>query len=58
MKTPIALLVFWRLPQVPEAVASSCASASCYRSTEDVRIVAVIIFELAFSDVERQIFFR
>ena len=58
MVAPIVSLVFWRIhPQAPEAVASSCASASCYRSTEDIRVIAVVIFELALRDVERQIFF-
>jgi hypothetical protein len=56
MKTPIVLFVFWDRPRVPEAVASSCASASCYRHSENVWVVAVVIFELTFRDVERQIF--
>jgi len=30
--TPIASLVFWQMSQGPEAVAISCASASCYRA--------------------------
>jgi hypothetical protein len=38
-------------------VASSCASASCYRHPEDITVVAIIVFESALSDVERQIFF-
>lgn len=57
MKTPIASLVFWRMSQEPEAVASSCASASCYRHSEDIGVVAIVIFELTFRDVEWEIFF-
>lgn len=53
----VAPLVSWLLPQGPEAVASSCASAACYRQSEDVRIVAVVILELTFRDVERQVLF-
>ena len=45
------------MSQEPEAVASSCASASCYRHSKDIGVVAIVIFELAFRDVERQIFF-
>jgi hypothetical protein len=48
-------LVFWRMSQGPEAVASSCASASCYRGPENIGIVAVVIFELTFRNVERHI---
>src|SRR5690348_252180 len=55
--TPIGFLVFWRMSQGPEAVASSCASASCYRNPKDIGVVAVVIFELTFCDVKRQIFF-
>src|SRR6185437_7926267 len=58
MKTPFASLVFWDRHRVSEAVASSCASASCYCHSEDIGIVAVVIFELTLRDVERQIFFR
>ena len=57
MVTSSVVLVFWRFPQVPEVVASFCASASCYRSSKDIAIVAVVVFELTFRDVERQIFF-
>src|SRR5665213_64049 len=58
MKTaiPIAFLVFWDRSPVSEAIASSCASASSYRHSEDVGVVAVVIFELTFRDVERQVF--
>ena len=52
----IVVLFFWRMSQGPEAVASSCASASCYRHSEYVRIVAVVIFELTFRDVQRHVF--
>src|SRR6185437_12202039 len=53
---PIASFAFWRVPPEPEAVASSCASASCYLHSEDVGVVAVVIFELTFCNIERQIF--
>jgi hypothetical protein len=56
MATPIAFPVFWRMSQEPEAVASSCASVSCYRHSEDIGVVAIVIFELTFRDVERQVF--
>lgn len=56
MATPIASLVFWDRHPVSEAVASSCASASCYCQPKDVRVGTVIIFELTFRDVERKIF--
>src|SRR5665213_213703 len=58
MKTaiPIAFLVFWDRSPVSEAIASSCASASSYRHSEDIGVVAVVVFELTFRDVERQVF--
>jgi hypothetical protein len=55
-KDLIASLVFWDRLAESEAVASSCASASCYRHSEDVGVVAIVVLELAFRDVERQIF--
>jgi hypothetical protein len=36
---PIETLVFWQLPQTPEAVANSCASTSCYRAVENLSAV-------------------
>jgi len=56
MATPFDFLVFWRTSQGPEAIASSCASASCYRHSEDIGVVAIVVFELTFRDVERQVF--
>jgi hypothetical protein len=56
MKIAIVLLVFWRMSQEPEAVASSCASASCYRCSKDIIVEAVIIFELTFRNVKRHVF--
>src|SRR5271163_1490250 len=38
-----------------EASASSDASASCYSSTENVRVLAVVMTKLEFSEVQRQI---
>src|ERR1700674_488238 len=52
---PIAPLVFWRMSQEPEAVASLCASASCYRDSEDIGIVPVVIPELDLRNVQRQV---
>jgi hypothetical protein len=40
----IAPLVFWRMSQEPEAVASSCASASCYRGPENGRYLALTLW--------------
>jgi hypothetical protein len=57
MAIPIVSLACWFPSQVAEAVASSCASASCYRHSEDIGVVTIVIFELAFRDVEWQIFF-
>ena len=41
-----------------EASASSDASASCYGFTEDVRVLAMVIAELKFSEVQRKILLR
>src|SRR5260370_1541439 len=53
--TPIGR-VRWRLSSVAETDASDLASAHCYRRSENVGIGAVIVAELKFSDVQRQIF--
>src|SRR5579883_2123484 len=45
----------WRLAFVPEVPASQRASASCYRRPEDIDVFAVVIPELKFRDVQRQI---
>src|SRR5262249_7462140 len=55
MASPIASVIFWGRRRVSEAVASSCASASCYRSTEDVCVVAIVVAELKLRNVQRQI---
>ncbi len=52
---PIALAPLASL-QSTEASASQPASASCYRFTKDIGILAVIVTELKLSQVERQIF--
>jgi hypothetical protein len=54
--TPTASLVFWNRLADGEAVASSCASASCYRGTKDISVIAIVVLELALCNVERQIF--
>jgi hypothetical protein len=48
--TPI-VLAFWL--SGAEAPASSVASASCYRRAKNVCILAMIVAELKFSQVER-----
>src|SRR5882757_382429 len=55
MAVPIAS-VRWRLSSLAETGASVCASAACYRYPEDIGVVAVVVAELEFSDVQRQIF--
>jgi hypothetical protein len=39
-----------------EASASSDASASCYRFSEDVRVLAVVVTELKLVQVQRKVF--
>ena len=57
MVTPIAdRPARWRLWRVPEAPASQHASASCYRSLKNLRVMAVVIAELKFRDIQRHIF--
>jgi hypothetical protein len=48
--------VCWRLSRSAEAVASVGASAGCYRGTEDVLVIPVVVPELELRDVERQVF--
>src|SRR5947207_399998 len=48
----------WPPLALPEAPASRRASASCYRALENLRVVPVVIFELAFGDVERKVLCR
>jgi len=45
----------WRAVAYSEARANQCASAASYRFAKDVRIVAMVMPELKFSQVERQI---
>jgi hypothetical protein len=42
--------------RAPEAPASHCASASCYRLVENVFLVAIVESELELGQVQRQIF--
>jgi hypothetical protein len=44
--TPFAFPVFWRMSQEPEAVASSCASASLNLRSENVLIYPVIVAKM------------
>src|SRR5438445_6518667 len=53
--TPIGP-VRWRLSSLAETVASDRASAACYRRTEDIDVLAIVVAEFKFSDVQRQIF--
>jgi hypothetical protein len=54
---PIALLpACWRLSSLAETVASVCASAACYRGSENIDVIAVVVAELKLRDVEREIF--
>lgn len=54
MKIPTALA--WPFSALPEAPASLRASAPCYCRTKNIFIVAVVVPELKFRDVQRQIF--
>lgn len=54
MKTPTESA--WPPLALPEAPASPRASASCYRRSEDIFVVAVVVPELELSNVQRQIF--
>jgi hypothetical protein len=54
---PVASIpVRWRLLSLAETVASVGVSAGCYGRSEDIFVVAVVISELKFGDVQRQIF--
>jgi hypothetical protein len=56
MATPIASTpVRWQRLSLAETVASDRASADCYRRPEDIWVMAVVIPELKFSDIKRQI---
>lgn len=56
-KAILAVRARWRRSPRAEAVASVCASASCYRLLENVFVIAIVISELELCDVKRQIFF-
>jgi hypothetical protein len=47
----------WQRPQIAETVASDRASASCYRSLKNLRVVPVIVTELKLRNVQRQVLF-
>jgi hypothetical protein len=44
--------VRWRRVRSAEAIASVHASAACYRSPEDVRVLAVVMTELELREIE------
>src|SRR5262245_50325498 len=46
----------WRRSSLAETDASDHASAACYRGTEDVGIVPIVVAKFEFSDVQRQVF--
>ena len=48
--------VCWPLSSLAETVTSDHASAACYRRIKHIGIVAVVVSELKFRDVQRQIF--
>src|SRR5260370_38075227 len=56
-RTYLARSARWPLSLLAETATSACVSAASYRSREDIGIVAVIVAELEFGDVERQILF-
>src|SRR5581483_12068842 len=45
----------WRRLRTAEAIASVHASAACYRGPEDVRVLPVVMTELKFREIERQV---
>jgi hypothetical protein len=46
----------WRRLSLAETVASDRASAACYRRSENIDVLTVVVPELKFRDVQRQIF--
>jgi hypothetical protein len=54
MATPIES-ARWRLWRFAEAPASPRASASCYSCAEDIGVVPIVVAELEFGDVQREI---
>src|SRR6266705_861314 len=45
----------WHRPSLAETDASDHASAACYRRPEDIGVVPMVVAELEFGDVQRQI---
>src|SRR5437879_4419514 len=57
MATPIdSIPARWRRSSLAETVAGDRASAACYRCAENIDVLAVVVSELKFRDVQRQIF--
>ena len=57
MRIPIAPIQSrWQRSQLAETVASDRVSAACYRRSENIDVLAVVVAELKFRDVQRQIF--
>jgi hypothetical protein len=57
MATPIvSLSVRWPLSSLAETVTRDHVSAACYRRVENIGVVAVVVAELKFRNVERHIF--
>jgi hypothetical protein len=48
--------VRWRLSSLAETVASDHVSAACCRGSKDIDVLAIVVPELKFRDVQRQIF--
>ena len=46
----------WQLSSLAETVASVGVSAACYRFPENIGVVTVVVPELKFRDVQRQVF--
>ncbi len=57
MATPIAFPICWSLSSLAETVTSDHASAACYRGIKNIRVHTVVVAELKFRDVKRQILF-
>jgi hypothetical protein len=53
----VPVLIRWHRSPLAETDASDHASAACYRRSEDVVVVPIIVAELKFSDVERHVLF-
>src|SRR5581483_2555280 len=56
MVAPTAFIpVRWRLSSLAETPASACVSAACYGRSEDIDVLTMVVAELEFRDVQRQI---